>query len=416
MQSTSTNFYFNRIAITIALIAILTAIGSEIKIMPYENAPFRFGLGSIIFFLAVLIRTVPLIPTGIVTGVTVVIFRTLLDYVFSGTYFLVNFIEHLPAATYYFSFAFCLTIFNIEKYKNRPFALVLIASTFEVLSNIIEQLFTIIFVTQITISLEEVVILIVVAILRSLFVIGLFSSITMSEQKKQLQQLLNIGSNLYVETLYLQKSMEQIEQITANSFELYKHLSRIDPALSIKALQISQEIHEVKKDEERIFAGLSKIVASEQFDRYLMSDLLHFVTEANKKYSELQNKNVFIKVSLNEDFYTSHYFKLLAILNNLVANAVEAIQHSGNIKISVLTLENQTIKIVVEDDGIGIPANSLPIIFDPGFTTKFNSVGKPSTGIGLSHVHEIVTKLNGEIKVTSKSKTTFTIFIPNNKL
>lgn len=41
----------NRCTIAILATALLTAIGSEIKIMPYEEAPFRFGLGSIIFLL-----------------------------------------------------------------------------------------------------------------------------------------------------------------------------------------------------------------------------------------------------------------------------------------------------------------------------------------------------------------------------
>lgn len=33
----------------VILIAVLTAIGSEIKIMPFANTTFRFGLGTIIF-------------------------------------------------------------------------------------------------------------------------------------------------------------------------------------------------------------------------------------------------------------------------------------------------------------------------------------------------------------------------------
>ena len=58
----------------IILIAFLTAIGSEIKIMPFDEAPFRFGLGSIIFFLSILVRPVPIVKTGIVTALTVLLF------------------------------------------------------------------------------------------------------------------------------------------------------------------------------------------------------------------------------------------------------------------------------------------------------------------------------------------------------
>ena len=34
----------------IFVVAILTAIGSEVKIMPFEGAPFRFGLGTSYFY------------------------------------------------------------------------------------------------------------------------------------------------------------------------------------------------------------------------------------------------------------------------------------------------------------------------------------------------------------------------------
>lgn len=415
MEYKNNNTRFNRTIIAAIIIALLTAIGSEINIMPFENAPFRFGLGSIIFFIAVLIRPIPIIQTGILTGLTVMLFRTVLDQILYKQSFLDALIEHFPASIFYFSFAVCLYAINIEKYKSKPFTLGLLASSFEVISNTIELFFTSLFVSNIPFSVEEVMLYIAVALLRSFFVVGLYSSITISEQKKQVQQLLNIGSNLYVETLYLQKSMEQIERITASSFDLYKQLANHDSKLSLKALMIAQEIHEVKKDEERIYAGLSKIVASEKSDQYLMSDLLDLVTDANKKYSELQNKSIHFQVSLNEDFYTREHMKLLAVMNNLVANAVEAIKQQGSITISVIMENNQT-KIIVEDNGIGISKESLPIIFDPGFTSKFNQNGVPSTGIGLSHVQTIVTNLQGQIHVVSNETTKFTITIPKNSL
>src|SRR5690606_16399150 len=157
-------------------------------------------------------------------------------------------------------------------------------------SNFVEQLTTTLFITDISVTIKEVALLLLVAIIRSFFVIGIYSSITVKEQKRQMQQLLNFISTLYVEALYLKKSMNEIEHITANSYSLYEQLKKIDPSLSIKALSIAQEIHEVKKDEQRIYAGLSKILKMEQLDAYFISDLLQFVKEANEKYSEMLNK------------------------------------------------------------------------------------------------------------------------------
>lgn len=276
-------------------------------------------------------------------------------------------------------------------------------------------MFTIIIVTNRTITLEDTLLLLLVAFIRSFFVVGIYSFLIVAEQKKQVEYLLNIISNLYVETLYLKKSMNEIENITANSFDLYEKLKNKDRTLSIKALSIAQEIHEVKKDGQRIFAGLSKIVETKQVESYLISDLLQYVKEANEKYSEMLNKEIVINTSYTKNFYTKEHIPLLALMNNLVSNAVEAIDHDGTITISVTTSKERT-TIIVEDSGAGIPKNLIPVIFDPGFTTKFHSTGEPSTGIGLSHVQSIVEKLGGSIHVESNDVTKFTVMIPTKKL
>ena len=91
-------------------IAILTAIASEVKVIPYEGAPFRFGLGTVIFLLSILIRPLPLIPAGMITGMVVVLFRTFLNVLLFGDSFLSSVIEHVPASLFYISFAFFLMV------------------------------------------------------------------------------------------------------------------------------------------------------------------------------------------------------------------------------------------------------------------------------------------------------------------
>ena len=68
---------FNRSdGLYLVFIALLTAIASEIKVIPFNGEAFRFGLGSITFFLLILIRPpASLIRTGFITGLTVVCFR-----------------------------------------------------------------------------------------------------------------------------------------------------------------------------------------------------------------------------------------------------------------------------------------------------------------------------------------------------
>jgi two-component system heavy metal sensor histidine kinase CusS len=69
------------------------------------------------------------------------------------------------------------------------------------------------------------------------------------------------------------------------------------------------------------------------------------------------------------------------------------------------------------DEGIGIPENDLPHIFQP-FYRASNSTSSRGHGIGLSLVHKIIQIHNGEIKVESKllQGTRFIVFLPSHSV
>jgi len=396
----------------IFIIAVMTAIGSEIKIMPFANTTFRFGLGTIVFFLCTLIKPTPIILAGVATGIVTTIFRvinsTLHDVLIAESIF-----NHLPAGLFYVLFAVCLQILDIQQYREKPLKLGLLVAFSEVISNLAEQIFRFFVQTYTFLFLHDLLILLAVALLRSFFVVGIYSSILIAEQKKRVQEMLNIGSDLYVETLYLKKSMNHIETITGSGYELYRQLKTLGfRAESLQALHIAQEIHEVKKDSQRIYAGISKIVGEKSFGPFVLSELLHYIEEGNRKYAELLGKEIQFNTCIDFDFQTKDHIALLALLNNLSANAVEAIEKQGIISIAIERQEDNTV-ITVCDNGQGISQADISVIFEPGYTTKFNVDGVAATGIGLSHVAELVEKLKGSITVESNNQyTTFKIIIP----
>ncbi len=398
----------------ILLTALLTTFAGEFRFVPYEGDAFRFGLGSITFFLFILVRppAVSLIRIGVVTGITVVCFRMIEDMVLYEVLLSTSLLKHVAVFLYYFIYALCLHIIKIEKYKTFPLILGAWAALFEFIANGMEQFVRHLILDQPSIGVKDFALLIGVALLRSYFVVGLYGSITVSEQKKRVDELLKVGSDLYGETLYLQKSMNNIEKITAESHDLYRKLKQENlKQLSSQALHIAQEIHEVKKDSQRILAGLNKI-GEQQENNFLLSDVLHLVLTANEKYSELLQKKIILNGSISIDYQTDQLIPLLALLNNLTANAVEAIHEKGEININIFEEQESTIFVIV-DSGPGISKPDLPIIFEPGYTTKYNDHGVAATGIGLSHVQEIVHTLQGQIEVdTSENGTIFTINIP----
>jgi len=114
------------------------------------------------------------------------------------------------------------------------------------------------------------------------------------------------------------------------------------------------------------------------------------------------------------------------ILMNLAANARDAMPQGGYLRIetSGVTLDDEYVHckraviptgryalITVSDDGAGIPAEHLPHIFEPFYTTK--PLGK-GTGLGLATVYGIVKQNKGFIWAYSEPAmgTVFKIYLP----
>ena len=97
--------------------------------------------------------------------------------------------------------------------------------------------------------------------------------------------------------------------------------------------------------------------------------------------------------------------KIEVVLDNLLTNALQAINDSGEITIRVNDLENDVIVEVV-DSGIGVPDDIISKVFEPLFTTKIKG-----TGLGLASCKSIIEQHGGSITVKNKPST-FTIKLP----
>jgi len=97
------------------------------------------------------------------------------------------------------------------------------------------------------------------------------------------------------------------------------------------------------------------------------------------------------------------------VLLNLLLNSVQAIEGEGRIRVAVFARDDHDVVVTVSDTGRGIPAEDLPNIFRPFFTTKGNG-----SGLGLSLARRIVEEHHGQIEVESSSGkgTTFSVTLP----
>ncbi len=108
------------------------------------------------------------------------------------------------------------------------------------------------------------------------------------------------------------------------------------------------------------------------------------------------------------------------IFVNLLKNAMDAIEEKNPeqalLELNVSLLENpgdasMSVAVTITDNGIGIPEKNLGQVFDLFYTSK--PAGK-GTGLGLSIVHNILKKIDGEIRLESDygKGSSFTVILP----
>ena len=100
------------------------------------------------------------------------------------------------------------------------------------------------------------------------------------------------------------------------------------------------------------------------------------------------------------------------VLLALMMNALDALPQGGNLWVTTkLSREDGVARIIVRDDGCGIPPEILPRLFEPFLTTKETGKG---VGLGLAISRSILERHNGNIEVQSEvgRGTTFTVTLP----
>jgi signal transduction histidine kinase len=98
---------------------------------------------------------------------------------------------------------------------------------------------------------------------------------------------------------------------------------------------------------------------------------------------------------------------------NLLLNAIEAMQLSGELSVGTEITSNatggQVLRIQIQDKGAGIAPENLTRLFEPFFTTKKNG-----TGLGLAICQRIIHQHHGTIEAHSEvgQGSTFSIHLP----
>jgi two-component system phosphate regulon sensor histidine kinase PhoR len=198
----------------------------------------------------------------------------------------------------------------------------------------------------------------------------------------------------YIETLEEEVPSEQLRYIETIKKNTGRIIHIVDDLLTLMSLEDAS----------------SKLIVGEVD----LNELINQIIPTFKH--KLEEKNLKIEVICEPDFpkIYADAFRLEQVFINLVDNAIKY-SEKGTIRIELSRKDEDTVKIIVSDEGIGIPLEHQDRIFERFYTVdKSHSRRQGGTGLGLSIVKHIILLHDGNIQVSSEpgKGTKFIIHLP----
>lgn len=233
---------------------------------------------------------------------------------------------------------------------------------------------------------------------------------------EQLQQLMNESPE---NKILLQKLLDsQQYTISKISHEIRNPLTLIYSTLQLIEAQHPETLNyrhwnEMRQDIEFTISLLQELSAYNNGERikpelfssfdFLSRICLSFAASCTDSDIEFTSK-----ISPDLPVINGDRMKLQEVFLNLLRNAKEAVSAGGTVRLDAL-VENHALKIIISDNGYGIPAEQLDEIFEAFVTHKTGG-----TGLGLAIAKRIIEAHNGRISVISKpgKGSQFTILLP----
>lgn len=418
---------------------IIVPLAGEPRIHPFGNefSSFRVSFGSPMFLLFLLwLRNVPMAISGLNVGIVVVLFRALLD-TFSGVPFSAAVYNHIPTFFYYFAYAICFSTLKLNHapITTQAMRIAVWAIFAEVLASIAELYSMDLFLGThaAVITWDVLTRLTVIAFLRCFFILSFFflsqlylTEIHLAHESHEKNRLTMMIASIYEEVFELERALHKAETATHDCYGVYEELRSLHhpenlPHITQEALRVAGEVHDIKKDNQRIYAALSELTNqsnTHKLNDYLTAqEICHLIVSTQKKYARRLDKNVVFSTALSGNLPELHAYTILSILNNLTANAIEAIHQKGQIDITMKRIGPE-LHLEVTNTGSSIPLRRLSQIFRPGYTTKYDSDGRASSGVGLTYIKALAEYLGGSITATSdgKDQVSFHLHLPLNRI
>ncbi len=406
------------------LVGLCIALTSQLYVSVWAEG-FRVSAAVVLYpvLLILVMRDSHRPQTGLVTGLFVLLFRALTD-LYAGVPLIQALEMEYPGGVFYLCYDALLCLLLSDRRSASYPRLWLATLVCDVVSNVVNLVLS---SHGLNLSAGVLAALLWLAFGRSLAVLTiLFVSrsyrllILREEHEQRYQHLFLMTADLKTELYFLKKDAEDIEAVMSSAYQLYERLEaqHADESLTALALSIARDVHEVKKDNLRIIRGIEEEVAGDFDDETMaLSDLLHILQVSTRQLLGQLRADIRLECSYDRDLPIREHYRLLSVLKNLVTNAVEAIQAGpghGNVQVDC-RVQGNDLRLQVTDNGPGISSRAMNLLFQVGYSTKFNpDTGDINRGVGLPAVKYIVDELGGTIQVDSQPgvRTQFDILLP----
>ncbi len=202
--------------------------------------------------------------------------------------------------------------------------------------------------------------------------------------------------------------------VMANLELLTKHLARTRSERDVEAEELLGAALDGIKRIGGIVRELKNLSSSRSEDTTELVDINEAVEAACAMVGAGARRRATLELKLGEvPSVEGSRGKLVQLVTNLVINAFEACPGSDHLVRVQTRARGGQVLLQVEDDGLGIPEEVRPRMFEPFFTTRSVDGG---TGLGLGICRRIVEEHRGTITIESQEGvgTSFTVALPSN--
>jgi len=276
-------------------------------------------------------------------------------------------------------------------------------------------------------SLVRLLTLFLVIIL-SLAIYSIYSTISISRKKRQLEQINRTVTDQKNEIEVMAAAAQRSNDAKLSFFTGLSHefktpitliLSYAESLIEndkIKGTRLMDELKLIYSNSHRLLRLINQLLDFRKVEerkftlRASKTNILEFTSQVMANFKgEAARRNIDFRLMADHkdtEVYIDNGL-MDKVYFNLLSNAFKFTPDNGKITITLKDGAEDTLKILVRDSGIGIPEKELNMVFNPFFRASNNN--KNSSGIGLNLSKEFIALHKGTIEVRSRQGTEFVI-------